>query len=572
MKKVKGIVSLVVVLVFVSMICFSPNMGTKVNAIDNNNDDWLTTRGNKIYDMYGNEVWLTGANWFGFNCSENAFHGSWYDVKNILESIADRGIGMLRIPISTELLYSWMIGKPNPVSSVTASNNPPYHVINPDFYDPETDDVKNSMEIFDIIMGYCKELGIKVMIDVHSPHADNSGHMYELWYGKETSTAGVITTEMWIDTLAWLADKYKNDDTILAFDIQNEPHGKRGYSAEVPTNMAKWDLSTDENNWKLASEKCGKAILAANPKLLILIEGIEQYPRTEKGYTYETPDVWGASGENRVWYGAWWGGNLRGVKDYPIDFGSEALNRQIVYSPHDYGPSVYNQSWFDKDFTEQTLLDDYWYDTWAYINEEGIAPLLIGEWGGHMDGGKNQRWMELLRDYMVKKGIHHTFWCINPNSGDTGGLLGNDWSTWDEEKYGLLKPALWQSGGRFIGLDHQIPLGSKGYSLNEYYGTGPVISPTPVSPKPTVVSPTPTVVTPSPTSTNPTIVYGDLNNDGDVNSTDLTMMKRILLKIPQTGVNSVAADVNVDGSVDSTDVTILKRYIMSIIDSLPFIN
>jgi len=35
-----------------------------------------------------------------------------------------------------------MIGKPNPVSSVTASNNPPYHVVNPDFYDPETDDVK----------------------------------------------------------------------------------------------------------------------------------------------------------------------------------------------------------------------------------------------------------------------------------------------------------------------------------------------------------------------------------------------------------------------------------------------
>jgi len=67
-------------------------------------------------------------------------------------------------------------------------------VVNPDFYDPETDDVKNSMEIFDIIMGYCKELGIKVMIDIHSPDANNSGHNYELWYGKETSTCGVVTT------------------------------------------------------------------------------------------------------------------------------------------------------------------------------------------------------------------------------------------------------------------------------------------------------------------------------------------------------------------------------------------
>ncbi|MFZ5986648.1 MAG: cellulase family glycosylhydrolase, partial [Bacillota bacterium] len=538
MKKTKRIISLVAALVVLLMFCLSTSMAPKVYAVDTNNDDWLHTKGNKIYDMYGNEVWLTGANWFGFNCSENAFHGAWYDVKTILSSMADRGIGLLRVPISTELLYSWMIGKPNPVSSVTASNNPPYHVINPDFYDPAIGGVKNSMEIFDIIMGYCKELGIKVMIDVHSPHADNSGHVYELWYGIESKTAGVITTKMWIDTLAWLTEKYKNDDTIIAMDIQNEPHGKRGYSATVPSNMAKWDLTTDENNWKYAAEQCGKAILKANPKMLVVIEGIEQYPRTEKGYTFDTPDVWGATGENRVWYGAWWGGNLRGVKDYPIDFGSPELNKQIVYSPHDYGPSVYNQSWFDKDFTEQTLLDDYWYDTWAYINDKGIAPLLIGEWGGHMDGGKNQKWMQLLRDYMIKNRIHHTFWCINPNSGDTGGLLGNDWTTWDEAKYGLLKPALWQSGGRFIGLDHQVKLGKNGYSLGEYYGTP--------SSSPVVPTPTPTGVTPTPTSTNPTVIYGDINNDGTVNSTDYTLLKRILIKVAPDNVNLLAADVNVD--------------------------
>jgi hypothetical protein len=199
-----------------------------------------------------------------------------------------------------------------------------------------------------------------------------------------------------------------------------------------------------------------------------MIEGIEQYPKTNLGYTYATPDVWGATGNLAPYYGAWWGGNLRGVKDYPINLGS--LNSQIVYSPHDYGPSVYNQTWFDKDFTTQTLLDDYWYDSWAYINDQGIAPLLIGEWGGHMDGGKNQKWMTLLRDYMITNRIHHTFWCINPNSGDTGGLLTYDWKTWDEAKYALLKPALWQSGNKFIGLDHEIPLGSNGISLGEYYG------------------------------------------------------------------------------------------------------
>lgn len=527
--------------------CLSPvsQVFAETTTTYDGNDDWLHCKGDKILDANGNEVWLTGANWFGFNCSENCFHGAWYDVKGILQSVADRGIGLLRIPISSELLYSWMEGTPNKVSSVTADNNPPYAVVNPDFCDPATKKPKNSMEIFDIIMGYCRELGIKVMIDVHSADANNSGHMYPLWYGLETTTAGELTTEKWIDTLVWLADKYKNDDTILAMDLKNEPHGKRGYKGDTaPSDMAKWDNSTDENNWKNAAQECGKAILKANPKLLIMIEGVEQYPKTDKGYTYNTPDIWDAKGDDAPWYGAWWGGNLRGVKDYPVNFGSAELNSQIVYSPHDYGPSVYNQVWFDKDFTTQTLLDDYWYDTWAYIDDKGIAPLLIGEWGGHMDGGKNQAWMELLRDYMIKNRINHTFWCINPNSGDTGGLIGNDWKTWDEKKYGLLKSALWQDGnGKFIGLDHKIPLGSNGVSLNKHFnisggggnngGGG-----------------------------GGTVKLGDINNDGKVDAVDLLMLKKYIVKKSST-IDIKRSDMNADGRADTIDYLLIKKSVAS---------
>lgn len=564
MKIGKRVVAFAAALMLTTMCCLSTNTGVKVQAVDTNNDDWLHCKGNKIYDMYGNEVWLTGANWFGFNCSENVFHGSWYDVKDILSSVADRGIGLVRIPISTELLNSWMIGKPNKVSSVTAANDPPYMVLNPDFYDAETDGAKNSMEIFDVIMGYCKELGIKVMIDIHSPDAHNSGHMYELWYGKDTETAGVVTTKMWIDTLVWLTDKYKNDDTIIAMDLQNEPHGKRGYTGDkCPSDIAKWDDSTDENNWKYAAETCAKAILAVNPKMLIVIEGVEQYPKTEKGYTYDTPDVWGATGDAATWHGAWWGGNLRGVKDYPIDLGS--LNSQIVYSPHDYGPSVYNQSWFDKNFTTQTLLDDYWYDTWAYINDQNIAPLLMGEWGGHMDGGKNQKWMELLRDYMIENRIHHTFWCINPNSGDTGGLLGNDWSTWDEEKYGLFEKALWQtSGGKYIGLDHQVALGNNGISLGEYYKTPQVTSPaqTPTKTPAPVKTPTPSVNTPTPPSSE--VVTGDVTGDKTFNSLDFASLRLWLLgiKTPEYSLWEKAADMDGNGVVNAIDFALMRKELL----------
>ena len=399
-----------------ALLCSSVQAVLPVQAaVDDTNDDWLHAEGDKLVDMNGNEVWLTGANWFGMNCSECFLHGLWScDLSDTLESIADHGINLLRIPVSTELLYYWMIGEPNPASGINAKNTDSYS-FNPELC-REDGTQMDSMEIFDTFLKLCKETGIKVLVDVHSPDANNSGHNYELWYGKEMSTGVMVTTKIWMDTWVWFVDRYKNDDTLIAVDLKNEPHGKRGYTGtSCPTDIAKWDDSTDENNWKYASETCANKILEVNPNILILVEGIEQYPKTELGFTVSTPDVFQPTATNpATWHPAWWGGNLRGVKDYPLNLG--ANQKQLVYSPHDYGKSVYNQTWFDKDFTTQTLLDDYWYDTWAYIDDQGIAPLLIGEWGGHMDKGDNQKWMELLRDYMTENHINHTFWCINPNS------------------------------------------------------------------------------------------------------------------------------------------------------------
>ncbi|MBR3536362.1 MAG: cellulase family glycosylhydrolase, partial [Oscillospiraceae bacterium] len=375
---------------------------TAFAAVDDSGDDWLHTKGSRIYDMNGNEVWLTGANWFGLNCSENAPHGLYArDVDDMLQSIADHGINIIRFPISTELLLSWMDGEPLPVSSVQASYNPPkdevgedgtvtpagkYGDINRDFCEADGKTLKNSMEIFDIIMQKMKKYGIKALVDVHSPASHNSGHNYNLWYYEPTAedcdgmatghfSGKEITWDNWKDSITWLAEKYANDDTILAYDLKNEPHGKRGYDgSSCPANMAKWDDSTDKNNWKYSSEECAKSILKVNPHALILIEGIEQSPRFDRNATWNTADVFQPKAGEEKWYGAWWGGNLRGVKDLPV----LPESGQIVYSPHDYGPSVYAQSWFDKDFSTETLLDDYWRDTWAYINSDEIAPLLIG--------------------------------------------------------------------------------------------------------------------------------------------------------------------------------------------------
>lgn len=589
-----------------TITCFSasiPAVQTSLNAVaaDDNNDDWLHAEGSRLYDSEGHEVWLTGANWFGFNCTENCAHGLYAaDVDDFLENVSNHGINLIRMPISTELLVSWMEGKPLDVSSVNAGNDPPYFVVNPDFVLEDGKTLKNSMEIFDVIMQKMKKYGLKVMVDVHSPASHNSGHNYNLWY-YESSAADAdnmatgfysseqITWDMWKDSITWLAEKYSNDDTIIGYDLKNEPHGKRGYSgSSCPSDIAKWDDSTDQNNWAYSATECANSVLSVNPNALIFIEGVEQYPKTEKGYTYDTPDIWQASADVSPWYGAWWGGNLRGVKDYPIE--PDSGTSQIVYSPHDYGPSVYNQTWFDKDFTTQTLLDDYWYDTWAYINDQEIAPLLIGEWGGHMDGGDNEKWMTLLRDYMINNHINHTFWGLNPNSGDTGGLLGYDFATWDDEKYNMFEESLWQTleTGKYISLDHQHALGTNGssISLSEFYSscaskegsnldggtiwdgkTGsskPVETGTGVSTT-TGKEETTTTVT---TSEKPAVI-GDITQDGTTDMADLIQLLKFLLGQKTDDGNIQAGDVNGDGIVNGIDLALYRQVLSKAIDAFP---
>lgn len=281
--------------------------------------------------------------------------------------------------------------------------------------------------------------------------------------------------------------------------------------------------------------------------------------------------------DNSPYIGAWWGGNFRGAREYPIK--PKHGTSQIVYSPHDYGPSVYAQTWFDKDFTTQTLLDDYWYDTWAYINAEDIAPELIGEWGGHMDGKENQKWMTLLRDYMIDNHINHTFWCLNTNSGDTGGLwAGFQYSikdgttiTWEEEKYKLFEESLWQTSetGKYIGLDHQIPLGKNGtgLSLNEFYSSYSSTEGSNIDGGTKADGKTDVTTTTEPT--NPTGVFGDVSNDNKITNVDVVKVAKYIVNAKPEKFNAKDADVNSDGKVNIFDLTLYKEYMNGSITKFP---
>ncbi len=395
-------------------------------------DDWLHVEGNRIVDKDGKEVWLTGVNWFGYNTGTNIFDGLWNsDLNTSIQSIADHGFNLIRIPMSAELILQWKNGE-----YPTANYN---HATN--FYLESM----NSLEIFDYIIGQCRASGLKLMIDIHSAKTDSMGHMSNMWYN------GDITTEKYQEALVWMAERYANDDTIIAYDLKNEPHGK-----PYETDKAIWNDSKDKNNWKYIAEQTALMVLEKNPNVLIMVEGIEIYPiDIEKNGDF-------TSTNDKDYYFNWWGGNLRGVADYPIDLGK--YQDQLVYSPHDYGPTVYQQPWFQTGYNYDSLYEDCWHDNWLYIHEDGIAPLLIGEWGGFMRE-PNLTWMTHMRSLIQNYNLHHTFWCFNANSGDTGGLVLDDFKTWDEEKYAFVKEVLWQENGKFVGLDHEIPLGTAGNGI-----------------------------------------------------------------------------------------------------------
>ncbi|WP_062464360.1 cellulase family glycosylhydrolase [Demequina soli] len=397
-------------------------------------DDWLRADGARIVDLEGHDVRMTGASWFGFNTSARVLHGLWTaDMDAVLDQVARRGINTLRVPVSTELLLEWRAGRATISGSVNQAG-------------PQAG--MTTLEVFDAFLAGCKARGVKVILDVHSALADDNGHMAPMWF------AGAVTSADFVDAWEWVARRYREDDTIVAFDLENEPHGKAGESPR-----ATWGGGTASGDWRAVAQDLALRILAIHPNVLVLVEGVESYPRAGGSWASTDPADYDTT---------WWGGNLRGAAEHPVDLGR--FQDRLVYSPHEYGPLVYEQPWFRSAFSRDSLERDVWEPHWLYLDSEGIAPVLIGEWGGRLGQDERQdRWMTAVRDLIVERGLSHTFWCVNPNSSDTGGLLLDDWATWDEDKYALLEPALWQDdAGRFVSLDHEVPLPG-GITVAQYY-------------------------------------------------------------------------------------------------------
>lgn len=346
----------------------------------------LSTQGAQIIDAEGHPVLLRGVNWFGIETSTHAPHGLWArDYNDMLAQIKQLGYNFIRVPFSLESLRS------EEVSGIDFTIG-----TNRDLAD------KAPLEILDIIVEASERHGLLVLLDFHQL---NDQIIPALWYDDEYSEAD------WIDAWVMLAQRYRGQTNILGADLKNEPHG-----------VASWGDNDPATDWRLAAERAGNKILAINPDWLILVQGVENNVPDQQLSIH------------------WQGGNLERAGRYPVRL---AVANKLVYSPHEYGPGVFNQPWFSEPQFPDNLRDR-WEIGFNYLATQQIAPILIGEFGGRQTDCESAEgiWQQELITYINEHDLGYAYWSWNPNSGDTGGILLDDWWQVDAEKQALLAQTL----------------------------------------------------------------------------------------------------------------------------------
>ena len=344
------------------------------------------TSGSQILDSNNQPVRISGVNWFGFETANYVPHGLWTrGYQDMLNQIKNLGYNTVRLPYCNQMFDAG--STPN---GIDYNKNADLQGLSP-------------VQIMDKIVNYSGQIGLRVILDRHRP---DSGGQSALWY------TAAYPESRWISDWQMLAARYSGNPTVIGADLHNEPH-----------NPACWGCGNSSTDWRLAAQRAGNAILTSNPNWLIFVEGVDVY----NGDTY------------------WWGGNLAGAATYPVQL---SVAGRLVYSAHDYPASVYNQPWFSA-ANYPSNLPGVWDAHWGYLARTNVAPVWLGEFGTKLLTTSDQQWLTALTQYLGtgSGGINWTFWSWNPDSGDTGGILNDDWTTVNTQKQSYLTPIQFALGG-----------------------------------------------------------------------------------------------------------------------------
>ena len=337
----------------------------------------------RIVDAQGQPVQLRGVNWFGFETSDHAAHGLWArNWKSMINQMRDLGFNAVRLPVCPGTLRG----------SAPSTIN---YDLNPDLRGLD------SLGLLDAVVQYLDAQGFYILLDHHRPDCQS---ISELWYTAQYSE------QQWLADLTFLAQRYGSVAGVIGVDPKNEPHG-----------AATWGTGNSATDWNKAVERVAAAVARVAPHWLIFVEGIQNNPLCSAN-THP-----------------FWGENLEPLACTPLAIPADRL----VLSPHTYGPDVFGQPYFN-DTTFPANMASIWDRHFGQFIGAGYA-VILGEFGGKYGEGdpRDVRWHNALVDYLIGKGATSAFyWSWNPNSGDTGGILDDDWISVRNDKLALLK-RLW---------------------------------------------------------------------------------------------------------------------------------
>lgn len=372
------------------------------------------TSGTEILDEHNQHVRISGVTWYGMESSFWVPAGLDYQpYSKIMDLVKSLGYNAIRLPFSNELVES------NPIVTEKVAANPQFKGA-------------HAMDVLDSIVRYAHTISLKIILDDHRCRASRPATVNlldePLWYTQQYPESA------WIHDWVSLAQRYLRDDAVIGFDLRNEPHtdGPGPWTVQAYVNQgATWgptngidNLATD---WRLAAKRGGDAALAANPHLLMFVEGVQLYPDAiQPGGV----DVY------------WWGSILTGVRQYPVVFN---VPHQLVYSSHDWGPWKWNFPWFAH--MTYASMKKVWHDRWSFIAEDPhasyAAPVWIGEFGTCTNNpkcidvqrpGNQATWFQLFLRYLGDHpNIGWSFFALNgSNSKDHAawnGITDPHWST-----------------------------------------------------------------------------------------------------------------------------------------------
>jgi endoglucanase len=328
----------------------------------------LHTDGYRILDSAGRPIRLTSVNWYGFDQKEYVAGGLDHaPLAQIIDEIHQIGVNSVRLPWANETFEH------NPI--------PPAYAVaaNPGLKG------KHAMEIMDAVIAALAKAHIMVILDNHVSRADwccSEDDGNGLWYNAD------YPESHWLADWKAIAHRYRNQPWVVGADLRNELR-----------SGAAWGGPDPKHDWHAAAERGGKAVLAGNPRLLIMVESPE----------YST--------------------NFTGFDKLPVKL---PIPNRLVYSPHAYADQRFTFSTFEE------MKQAYEPRVGFLLHNEPAVPLWIGEFGTCQDlnCGANSDWFRLFIQLLQQNSqLSWSYWALN---GTQSSGMTRKYDT--VETYGLLSP------------------------------------------------------------------------------------------------------------------------------------